>query len=177
MEATARIITLEGNFLVAVPVSYNTPLFFFMESDMKTISRQADEAEWVWATTEWSSPLERGSWDISNDDYLEIQEKLRQERREKAFLIMNDERSSTEEVEENGNSYVTLWRRLSQEECDTIYNAADGIDDWTSLLSIGGNGGKSYTSEYDIPEGNYTCVDVTVSVTNFISGFTAYFMK
>ena len=102
---------------------------------------------------------------------------LRQERREKAFEILNDERSSTEEVEENGNSYVTLWRRLSQEECDTIYNAADGIDDWTSLLSIGGNGGKSYTSECELPEGNYTCVDVTVSVTNFISGFTAYFMK
>ena len=175
MEATARIITLEGNFLVAVPVSYNTPLFFFMESDMKTISRQADEAEWVWATTEWSSPLERGSWDISNDDYLEIQEKLRQERREKAFEILNDERSSTEEVEENGNSYVTLWRRLSEEECDTIYNAADGIDGWTSPNSAAS--GKSYTSECELPEGNYTCVDVTVSVTNFISGFTAYFMK
>lgn len=73
---TARIATRDENYLVAIPVNYGTPMFFFVKKDMETIIREATKDEWIWATTEWNTHVEDNEnkgWEFSQskvDDFL-----------------------------------------------------------------------------------------------------------
>ena len=173
MLTTARIETLEKNFLVAVPVSYNEPHFFFIKRDMKTIIREADASEWLWATTEWNSPLERGKWEIGNDDWFEVQTALREERRKSAFQILEKKGTSTTE---NGNVKISI-QELTEQEVETLRQAADGFDSWYILNSVGGSCGKEYRYECELPSGNYTFAEIVISRGKVTDGITVFFMN
>jgi hypothetical protein len=97
MLVTARIATLEKNWFVAIPESYNEPRFFFIKRDMKTIIREAAASEWLWATTEWQSNIERGEWEIGNDDWFSNQSKLLAKKEEVVRQFFNEVPKSPEE--------------------------------------------------------------------------------
>ena len=182
MIATARIATIENNYIVAIPKSYNEPHFFFVKKNMKTIIREASASEWLWATTEWESNLERGEWEIGNNDYFAKKTKLRNERREKAFSLFKDPEKCVTSVIQNDITKVykevNFLRSPTEEEIEIIREAADASDSWSILNSVGGSCGKNYNYECDLfDEDNYTFIDVVVSRGSITKGFTAYILQ
>lgn len=75
MLVTAKIATLERNWLVAVPTDYDDPIFFFVDRK-GNILKEATTSEWMWATTCWSTEIVRTEWEIGQDNWFRDQTAL-----------------------------------------------------------------------------------------------------
>jgi len=96
MKGTTRIATNEGNYIVAFPISYNEPCFFYVDRDM-VIIKEATTSEWLWATTEWNATIERGEWNVPVKEWWAAQSILFKEKEEIVLRFFKDIPLSPEE--------------------------------------------------------------------------------
>lgn len=121
--ATARILTLENNYLIAVPVPYEDTLFFFVNGDMTEILREADADEWNWGSTEWDQPVERGNWELPFDigQWQKAQAAAHAKAQADALELLG--RIATVEQTEWGTRY-TVEEVISEQDRKTLEAAA-----------------------------------------------------
>ena len=60
---TARIKFTKNSFLAAFSQDFGKNGFYWCDANMIPI-KPASLEEWLWATTSWDTPLERGQWPI-----------------------------------------------------------------------------------------------------------------
>ena len=121
--ATARILTLEGNHLIAIPIPYEDTLFFFVNGDMTEILREAEASEWIWASTEWDQPVERGRWELPFDigQWQKAQAAIWAQKQATALELLG--RIATVERTEWGTRY-TVEEVISEQDRKTLKAAA-----------------------------------------------------
>jgi hypothetical protein len=64
---TARIATHTDGFLAAFSQDFGKNGFYWCDENMTPL-RAGSLEDWLWATTSWDSPLERGGWSFDWPD-------------------------------------------------------------------------------------------------------------